>query len=1763
MAGSWSQIDPRLRGDGDYDEEDDGYEDEEPHGQETRLGYNPQIDSSHYDRQLDHDRCAKKQLLQRRFEHIFEKYGRDFEGVGDEIEMETGLIVVDNGHLKNMQHEGDPGYPDAAEFANPPVDNLDPALGGDVDQNMTADSGSEGESEDGLDEQPRNDVFSARGRSDESNTTPFETEDSAAELGRMFAIDPALDNGQSTGSLRLTRSRTKKRKRMTEETDAEDDREINAEPQDISKHLESLKASMLHLQSKHQQGQGVNNNDIEALGLSIARQLADFVSGDSNPSQAKWHSAKDPTWSYPELPRVHHEQVQQRPPRSPTPLPLFTGPSPGQKSLWAPIQHPKPRKKYKRRKGKPEPEADLEADREVDKEPSPVPDNDENAGDDEAETCEVITRTCTNCECMDSLIWRTGPDGDLCNACGMYYYRYGLIRPLAPSSDGEGSYLDDESDVDPEDRHTADDAIAGDSTNAISVTTSNLLGRGRFRGDRFKMEEDAKIIKLKEIDRLSWERIAKHFAARTAYGVQCRYSKKLSNRPVEARAYLVNQGYESRHDANGIIIFAPAPQQAQGWTEEEDDLLLKLRDEDKLEWDTIAESFPGRNARAMERRFSHLVRRLTKTKQSTTRPKKKPKKRKDPLTRMFTKYTTEEDDQLIYLREVEKLSWADIALKLPGRNAMAMQKRYVRELAYRNQELGADPLVEDENGNLRPTRSKQSRFTREEDYALLHMRNDLGLGWKEIEFKMPGRKWQSLENRYQYITKGFTRYEKRRDTGAATGAATATQTKNTAEADGAQSEDELVQDKEDQSSIAPCAGPSIPANAQSGPGIVPSKEIAANQDQSPQGHGFFSEGDIPFTTEEDSRIRQLRELKKLSWDAIAIELPGRNVAAISARYYRHLFPRSESVNPWSQANPVTSFDGAKPLEIASRINLASNGIASKRTLRWTKEESDMVLRYYNQGLDFEDIGERMPWRSHKAIQHYYTTKLATKKSTGKLVAPSFRNSLLRQAVGNTARQSLPAQSTLSSVIDLTGDDGDDESPSRRTQRQSHESKHSLRRLLPRPAPGDEHGRMLRKYAPDLCSPPRVRSAPVLSPLPHAHPSKTPGVEAYASLLSQYLAGRNSPSFDQDGSAPLANPLTPSRSQQTLQPLSTATADRTASNINYFTPSTHNLHAHPYFVPPPVAAETRRVPLFSEHGLSTQRSVIDPRLLEETFAAPPLPLQLSRIVPDPILSAQAAPVSIPDESTSDNAFEQEMDKVDDDPMFIDLTAPDPSLFLDDDDYHFDDKPAETYASDEELTPEELAHDSDEAFAPSLNESTTALTADNIVEKLSTNDALSAVDLFETDETSASFDEAVDVADPDAADNDVDEFEDDKSEPSAPVEDADPDDQTEILSPVADHGSMHDSGFFDGPGDSAKDVEVTQSEIDDRADTSEQDLPIGTPPPHSWEELLLMAFENNGSRPMNVRDIYKFIEGRFSYYQNNTSAWKDGVQACLDEKPEFVKVSRSRPLWVFKKALQHEESEAISQLQSNVSEAEPDPEAVPEKVVEHVRLITSKSLRERPPKPVQAGQVKRGRGRPRKAELKEVDTDVDPSTVTQDQAGEVAITVSDDEDELAPSPDKIAAQRARTRVSSLLPTLSNDLERLHAHHELNRTSDINMDSASGFQASITRNNFLNATNDAQESMSEVSKVASSILNSSSPMIAMKTPGTAYGKTDTPDTSHSTLIGRGRPQHRGVAALRSSMAPEFVFSRSSSVALPNSRKRVVYTPVRDVEGDEDELG
>ena len=84
------------------DDELNGYE--EPEEDDEEQVYGP-------DQELQRKRARVDFKLKSTFEAIFEKYGKDFEGIGDEIDMRTGEILVNNGHILEMRHEMDAGDP--------------------------------------------------------------------------------------------------------------------------------------------------------------------------------------------------------------------------------------------------------------------------------------------------------------------------------------------------------------------------------------------------------------------------------------------------------------------------------------------------------------------------------------------------------------------------------------------------------------------------------------------------------------------------------------------------------------------------------------------------------------------------------------------------------------------------------------------------------------------------------------------------------------------------------------------------------------------------------------------------------------------------------------------------------------------------------------------------------------------------------------------------------------------------------------------------------------------------------------------------------------------------------------------------------------------------------------------------------------------------------------------------------------------------------------------------------------------------------------------------------------------------------------------------------------------------------------------------------------------------------------------------------------------------------------------------------------------
>ncbi|KAK5109823.1 hypothetical protein LTR62_006556 [Meristemomyces frigidus] len=562
------------------------------------------------------DRRANDKRLKGRLEHIFEKYSRDFSTIGDEIDIETGEILLDNGHVRGMQHETDLGQ----------IEGSLGLVGGFATQEAEC---------------------------------CLEAKD--LERDAMQKLDDSIGS-QPTG---LDNRKRKVDSRLTAELTAE-----------------------------------------------------------------------DLTRNYSELPACKRRQedgTQALPRLNPVSFSLSPLPSQGEirQSLWTPVNPPKPARRKCPQDGA----------RDVKVLPSVLhrddPDS-QGAADarDNAAVSDLLLRECAHCYIKATTAWRRGPDGTfLCNACGMYWYRHDHMRPLR-------SLVAEQASV--------HEAAVGDEPYQAGL--SHTLSTPKYRNGSFTTEEDALIIKLKEIDQLPWERIGHFFPGRSYYGVQCRYSKKLSNQICEGRTALVNQGFNFiQHAKIGV---------AQSSNKGQDQSPVQLHEEHdpscRAVVDQLPDDFPGPPKYPSNTMLAVVT--------EAPRPRRR-KPLKAPQHHQKT-YSKEEDERLIRLREIDKLPWEILAQEFPQRTWLALQKRYVRTLARRHQAMcdgGDDPythlfLERDDEDSVqmgpagRQSMSNVLKQRREEDVALMKMKDDDGLTFEEIAGVLPGRTAESLAVRHAHVT---------------------------------------------------------------------------------------------------------------------------------------------------------------------------------------------------------------------------------------------------------------------------------------------------------------------------------------------------------------------------------------------------------------------------------------------------------------------------------------------------------------------------------------------------------------------------------------------------------------------------------------------------------------------------------------------------------------------------------------------------------------------------------------------------------------------------------------------------------------------------------------------------------------------------------------------------------------------------------------------------------------------------------------------------
>lgn len=571
---------------------------------------------------LARDRRANDARLKSRFEHIFAKYGKDFDGVGDEIDLETGRIIVNNGHIERMRHEVDPGRGRSSQVLQVLGRNIQ-----DDDRGVVHGDGFVVEdSAEGSDDAEELGVTGASGFSSSDNADYNEDEAGAPdELSSDFF--PIHDNTpERAASVRKSGGRGKSNIDQTVTLSQSTSRSISPENQPVD--FSFLRESMKSMQVQSGQPGSVDADAIQLLGQNIANQLARYMTGGSKRSKRRspdQRNSKDSRWDYPVLPGDPIDRTPTPPPPASSSAALFAVSPDRETSVWA------PRRRYKRRQSKLQSPVNHnntidvgEDDDDIDPLQSDPPSyTTANIGD---EIEGAVNIDCYNCGVVESRVWRVGPDGRLCDSCGTYYRRYGLMKAVEDESSTPALRPGLMRQGVPGRQNPAYqdiDVFAIPSTDAPDIAARYAANTARrITGDgskgSFTLEEEEYIIRLHEVDQIPWDHIGYLVSHRTAFSVHRHYQRFLKTPSCEARRRLLDQMAPARLSLTDPIAWVQHQDVTElgsacisgtaDFTEAENELISRLRTHEGKTWEQISSCLPGRTSHTLRAHYTeHLI----------------------------------------------------------------------------------------------------------------------------------------------------------------------------------------------------------------------------------------------------------------------------------------------------------------------------------------------------------------------------------------------------------------------------------------------------------------------------------------------------------------------------------------------------------------------------------------------------------------------------------------------------------------------------------------------------------------------------------------------------------------------------------------------------------------------------------------------------------------------------------------------------------------------------------------------------------------------------------------------------------------------------------------------------------------------------------------------------------------------------------------------------------------------------------------------------
>ncbi|EGP87410.1 uncharacterized protein MYCGRDRAFT_93545 [Zymoseptoria tritici IPO323] len=410
----------------------------------------------------------------------------------------------------------------------------------------------------------------------------------------------------------------------------------------------------------------------------------------------------------------------------------------------------------------------------------------------------------------------------------------------------------------------------------------------------YTAEEDATIIRLKEIDKLQWVLIADHLPERTAFSIQSHYRRVLQGKLGAGRRLL--EARLAKRDQSPPAPPLPAAPHDPEWDNDEDELLLELREDRELEWDEIAEIMDNHTEARLESRYEEIVE--SSRSGSSILP--------DEL-RTGALFSAEEDALIVRLREIDHVPWNNVAQHFRGRQLHSIQKRYSRVLAPAKRKLPpVDPSemtleqrmfeVDPELAILLHSQSDPKAFNPREDQLILQLR-DQNLSWQAIAPSFPGRTAETLQIRHAELLASKEREQQIATTPFVRRTDAAPQTFYHAASGQSttpyRSLAPMVNARPVNNGASFAVPPQHGTNAQSvrGPAVAPHTYVPNSESAAPFRHPSDVQSSNhgpgmrhPFTKTEDDTILQLREKQGYGWHDIAVQLPGRSVNSISTRY---------------------------------------------------------------------------------------------------------------------------------------------------------------------------------------------------------------------------------------------------------------------------------------------------------------------------------------------------------------------------------------------------------------------------------------------------------------------------------------------------------------------------------------------------------------------------------------------------------------------------------------------------------------------------------------------------------------------------------------------------------------------------------------------------------------------------------------------------------------------------------------------------------------